>query len=1282
MAIGLITMLLIEFFVFSSINKYKDSIAEYASLVVSQKVVIGNIEPGWQGLNPYLSLSNIDIYDAENRPALHLKNTDLSFSWLSIPLLEPRLNSLTIHSPELTMRRNKNGDFFIGGMLIKTQSKPDFANWLLRQSQLKAIRAKVIWIDETREAPPLSLENLNLHIERSAWNSFLKNYHVHLSATPSYGTKTPILVSANLHGNDVSQLGEWLGSARFQLKNADLVAFKPWIDYSLLTQSGNLQSGIGSADINIEFANNKIHSIASNFALKNVQLALKENAAPLIFNTLTATVKLEKNDKNQSVEVSHLTLEEHNGLSLKDATGAYSRSAQGDEKFKLALAHIDLAFLKNHLAQWPLPEDLLFKINTLSPTGTLDDMSLEWQGKQSIATQYVLNAKFNHLSILADKKIPGLSNFSGEIKANQSDGNISLNTQNAQLELKETLRWPIPIDNLHGDISWSNNGNKTHIKTSKLSMSNPHLAGAISAEYFMGGNDDGYLDLSGQFNKGNAKYALFYYPIALGKTTLHWLDTSILEGAVEDIHLNIKGRLADFPFVDSNNNPNPQLGTFKVSAEMSKVLLEYGTGWPVIEDLGLNLLFEGKRMELNANKGHIFGNQIIKSKATIATLDADWPILNIESDLAGPVAEGVKFVNKSPVADVTLGFTKDLKTSGQGKLNLALKIPMQDLDSAQYKGLYQITNGSMDNDSIPALTKINGTLAFTESSLNAKNISANTLASPMTLNLNAGKDKIVRVEAKGKLSNETIKQALLNQDEANRNWAKISNYISGSANWVSEIVIQKPMVTMNFRSDLVGISTRLPAPLNKAANERWEMRLDKKENISNATLSVTLANKLAAKIIHTSNNGKFTFDRGSIYLNDKPSTNRDISNLEATSAKGLQLYGNFNYLDADAWRGVVRSLSDASKQDVPFAVQKLALKINMLDIYDRRINQLKISNSPDKDGVHLNVQSEQISGDVQWTSQNNGKLIARLSKLIVPDAAPNKTPAAKKTVGEEPLKLDQDYPALDITADSFEVNKKSFGALELVAYQKKESWIIQKLNLTSPDSEIHAEGKWSDATKNPNTQLNVRLDFKNLGKALKNIGYADTIKGGSGNLIGQLNWAGGPHEFNLAKMNGDFQLALKKGQFLKVQPGVGRLLGLLSLQSLPRRLSLDFRDLFSNGFAFDKIDANFKIDQGLMRSDNFTMSGPAADVIIKGKTDLQKETQNLSVKVMPHISDSVSLTALSGGPLVAAVAFLAQKILKDPLNKIASSHYEIAGTWDNPQEVESPNSEAKPALSN
>jgi uncharacterized protein YhdP len=336
-------------------------------------------------------------------------------------------------------------------------------------------------------------------------------------------------------------------------------------------------------------------------------------------------------------------------------------------------------------------------------------------------------------------------------------------------------------------------------------------------------------------------------------------------------------------------------------------------------------------------------------------------------------------------------------------------------------------------------------------------------------------------------------------------------------------------------------------------------------------------------------------------------------------------------------------------------------------------------NIPGKTDFQAKVQSREISGEVQWLSQKNGKLIARLSNLTIPDAAPDQAiPAANAVIASitDFKKLHQDYPSLDIVADNFEFDRQRFGRLELIAYPVNDDWNIQKLKLISAEGTMSADGQWNNWVRNPNTSLNVNWEIKNLGKTLKAFGYEDTVKGGAGELSGHLSWPGSPHEFDTTRLNGTLQFEMRKGQILKVQPGVGRLLGLLSLQSLPRRLSLDFRDLFSNGFAFDKINASVKIDRGIMRSDDFTMTGPAADVTIKGETNLQKETQQLTVRVIPHISDSLSLAALAGGPLVGAVAFLAQKILKDPLNKIASSEYEITGTWDNPQEVSAAESNA------
>lgn len=1275
--IVLLAALAVQFIAFPNIDQYKENIAAFASKASKQKVVIGGIKADWRGINPHLSLLNIDIYDAQNRPALQLKNTDISFSWLSIPLLEPHLAELIVHTPELTIRRIASGEIFVAGISMSGVAKPELPNWLLRQSKTEVVNAKVVWLDEMRGAPALSLNKLNLQIISPPWKSLLKNHRIIVSAVPSVGTNNPISINGNLYGNDVSHIEQWSGSITSQLKNANVAAFKPWIDYPI-----DLQTGIGSTETELAFANYQLKSVTSNVSLTNVKMQLKTSAEPIILSKLAGKLHWENQSisrlanakhliSSQFFSGEHLTLMTNNGLNIQDATASYSEKPQGEKSLSIKLAHINLATINPYLAQLPLPEAVLQKIAGLATSGILENLMVDWEGNQSATKRYVLNTKFIGLSIQAHDKIPGFSNLTGEVKANQKAGKLTLLTKNAILDFKDTLRWPLPADSLEGDVSWNIKGRETKIVANDIRISSPHLAGTINADYLLDGNKGGYLDLRAKFGRCNAKYATFYYPNILGKDTLHWLDTSILSGDIENINVITKGRLADFPFVDSNGKMDSKLGLFRVTAKVKNSEIEYGLGWPNVQALGLDMLFEGTRMELNANTGHIFGNQLVKSKITIAQLDAVDPMLNMVSELKGSVTEGLHFVNKSPVALLTQGFTDDLKTNGTAKLNLSLKIPLNNADAAIIKGGYQITNGSIESAAIPALSQINGLLEFTEASLTASNVKASVLGSPLVFNLNSGKDKIIRVTARGKLNDELLKQTL----------GKGANYITGNADWVGDILIQKPNINIGIRSDLFGISSRLPVPFNKTANEHLNIRIDKKQDANTDTFIVNIGNKIGAKVVRSGDHGKLQLDRASINFNNANTgvvVLNDSSSNDLNKPKGLQITGNLDYLDADAWRMVMSDLSGTTKQNDALTIQKVDLKINALDIFDRRINQLKISNKTAKDTLQTTTQasvdSREIAGDLQWLNQNNGKLIARLSHLSIPDVSPVRpkylVPGNAKDGGYKEIETpNQAYPALDITAENFEFDKKKIGGLELIALPQNGNWIIQKFKLINPESTISADGIWSKWAHSPSTKLNVNWEINDLGKTLNRFGYEDTIKGGEGVLKGQLSWAGSPHEFDTLALNGNLEFEVRKGQILKVQPGVGRLLGLLSLQSLPRRLTLDFRDLFSNGFAFDKINANVKIDRGMMRSDNFLMSGPAAKVTIKGETNLQKETQQLYVKVMPNISDSLSLAALAGGPLVGAVAFLAQKILKDPLNKIVSSEYQIIGTWDNPQEV-------------
>jgi len=251
--------------------------------------------------------------------------------------------------------------------------------------------------------------------------------------------------------------------------------------------------------------------------------------------------------------------------------------------------------------------------------------------------------------------------------------------------------------------------------------------------------------------------------------------------------------------------------------------------------------------------------------------------------------------------------------------------------------------------------------------------------------------------------------------------------------------------------------------------------------------------------------------------------------------------------------------------------------------------------------------------------------------------------------------------------------ERNLGHLELLARPRGSEWRIDRLVLANDNGRLEAEGAWRVLDRAQQTKLDIILDVKEAGGFLATFGYPDSVQGAPTKIDGQLVWAGAPHEFDFPTLSGTFHIGVGAGRFTRIEPGLGKLIGVLSLQALPRRVSLDFRDVFSEGFAFDEINGNVRITNGVMATSNLKLAGPAAKVEISGETDLAKETQRLSVRVQPALSSSVSAGAallFLANPIVGAVvgagSLLAQTIMHDPIEKIFSYEYAVSGSWSDP----------------
>jgi uncharacterized protein YhdP len=309
----------------------------------------------------------------------------------------------------------------------------------------------------------------------------------------------------------------------------------------------------------------------------------------------------------------------------------------------------------------------------------------------------------------------------------------------------------------------------------------------------------------------------------------------------------------------------------------------------------------------------------------------------------------------------------------------------------------------------------------------------------------------------------------------------------------------------------------------------------------------------------------------------------------------------------------------------------------------------------------------------QSTSTNAGRLYARLPRLAI---GPSTAQEVETLLDQQPTSI----PALDIVVDDFELRGKHLGRLEIEAINRGamgvreplREWQLNRFNITNPDATLTASGSWSNQRgaaerERRRTAMLLRLDITDAGALLSRLGMPGVVRSGRGKIEGQMDWLGSPITMDYPSLSGQLRANVESGQFLQADPGIAKLFGVLSLQSLPRRLTLDFRDVFSEGFAFDFFRGNVDIAQGMARTSNLQMKGVNAAVLMEGSADLARETQAIKVLVVPEINaGSASLIASVINPLVGLSTFLAQVVLRSPLIDANTREFFIDGSWVDP----------------
>lgn len=518
-----------------------------------------------------------------------------------------------------------------------------------------------------------------------------------------------------------------------------------------------------------------------------------------------------------------------------------------------------------------------------------------------------------------------------------------------------------------------------------------------------------------------------------------------------------------------------------------------------------------------------------------------------------------------------------------------------------------------------------------------------------------------------------------------------------------------------LQSDLAGLAIDLPAPLGKGADERWPLRIAVTRTAGptgaaeREQIRLSLAERIGAEITRQADgDGRMAVSSAHYAVGSNPLPTGGSDQVPTGAASSLRIA--LPTLDVDAWRDVVRQFASAPRTEGPavdapaanaaaaagppaapppspvsgldrLLPERATLETPLLHAAGRDFTRVAIDAERLPSGWRGNVASEQVAGQLSYTDvsgtttthngvapASTGRLVARLSHLTIPKSETTGTHV------DEALDASRrrDFPAIDLVADRFELRGRSLGRLEVVAANvgrgDAHEWQLEKLGLTMPEARFTATGAWGRAVSGENTRLTFDIEAADLGALMDRFGLTKTIRNGTARLTGNAGWNGGPATIDFASMEGSMRLEADKGQFLKADPGIAKLLNILSLQGLARRLTFDFNDVFAEGFAFDTVRADATVSHGVASTGDFTMRGVQATVSMSGTADLQHETTDLHVLVRPEINaGAASLGVAVVNPVLGLATFAAQYLFKDPISRALSFEYNVVGPWAKPE---------------
>jgi len=1055
---GFLTLVSIGFLSFhflinDNLDNIKIQIFKQVQKKIGYEFTVDTLEANWKITSPSLTLYNVSIFSHDKSQTLNIKKIQADISWLSLIKLSPVFDEIAIYQPVLDIEKGENGDLSVNGITVNSKKNSGLSNWLLNQDDIVVYDAKISWIDMTKSSEILRLNELEVHYGSSKIFSYIDRRTFDVSTKTSHGTPHKIRLNGYIDIPTIADIKNSNGQININFEELDLGIIKLWTQYLPEIKSGN-----GDAVIRLDINNGIIEGINSKLNITALTWLTKENKT-VIIEKFSGLVGWKNNKEYSSLKLTELNTSIKNGPKFKNA----KIELEVDNKNKLRLIFLDINRLNlgaanNFIQKLPSTFTGFYeKYSSISPSGVLTGLKLRWgEGENFSVDANVLGASF-----MPFESLPGIKNVTGKIKINNQKGYVKTVSKNIAITDDNIFRNSLKFHQFSGIISWDNNV----YNFKEVNIKNNDFQAEINGDYFHGDQDIRGADMD--INVSNILIAELkkYYPKQFGEKTLHWLDTSLLKGVVKNTVIKLNGKLADFPFVDENNIPDQDKGTFTVDSSVQDSHIEYGVGWPELNAFNFNIEANNNYIKLTGLKGNLQENYIKNIQVAIEAFNIETPIIKVNTILDSPANKIINAINNSPLKDSMKGITKTMVGDGPGEMNVSLEIPMDDEDNIKFAGTYTFQGSNIQNEEIgiPPLKNIYGILEFDNDNVSIKKSNAALYGSPIEIKLTTKSD-LNQFNINGIFNSEFIGKILGSQ---------FLNKIDGQASWSAEINLSNDKTDIQVRSDMSGLSINSLGTINKTADELVSFYFSKKSTSKNSEKINFLYGKLITAEINKErdSDGKFINKAGLISINSP-------NNIMPKS--GVRLIANLDYINADDY---LEFIGDGSETFLTEA----SLLIKELNILNYKVHNASIKYIPTVESIKymsqkanavIKIDSNEVSGNLSWNSNKN-LLVAELEKVhLISESEKN----------NENLKTIINPPKLDLKINSLKIDNEDYDYVEFRGGKVDSAWNIDHFLINKGGAPISGDGYWSSELENPRTSINFNWNMPSVEHALEKLG--------------------------------------------------------------------------------------------------------------------------------------------------------------------------------------------------